>query len=174
MQQCTNESSFEENEKGHTWTIWGDEDYLKWLGIDPKKTKPVNKYVHPVMFETGERKKTKLTNKLKKAQKMGCSSQFRLQKELDEYEADLTRKELHPPEGNDYYWSSYEQCTVTFKKRQTRKAAKELQLTVKVRTFYLGNGDPDENNGYLRGCKSGSDNLDPESRAYQLLKSVGM
>jgi len=110
MDKCTFESNFEENEKGYTWTMWGDDDYLKWLGIDPEKTKPVNKFVHPVMFETGERKKTKLMNQLRKAEKNACiPSQIRLQKELDIYEAELAKKQLNPPQGNDYHWAGYEQ-----------------------------------------------------------------
>ena len=36
------------------WTLWGSHKYLKWLNIDPEKTKPVNKFVHPVHYETGE------------------------------------------------------------------------------------------------------------------------
>ena len=44
----------------------------------------------------------------------------------------------------------------------------------KVRTGYLGCGDPKENNGYLGGGCSSSEHLDPESKIYALLKSVGM
>ena len=173
MDKCTSECNFKEDEKGYIWTMWGDDNYLKWLGIDPEKTKPVNKFVHPVMFETGERKKTKLTNQLRKAEKNACiPSQIRLQKELDTYEAELAQKQLNPPQGNDYHWAGYEQCIVTFKKKQTRKVAKELQLTVKVRTFHLGWGDPAENNGYMRGSKGSIDNLDPESKGYELLKAI--
>lgn len=34
--------------------IVGWHRYLKWLNINPEKTKPVNKFVHPVLYETGE------------------------------------------------------------------------------------------------------------------------
>ena len=44
---------------------------------------------------------------------------------------------------------------------------------MKVRTGYLGCGDPKENNGYLGGCDS-SEHLDPESKLYALMKSIGM
>jgi len=62
---------------------------------------------------------------------------------------------------------------VTYKKKQTRKAAKELKLTVKIRTSYLGCGDPKENNGYLGACSS-SKYMDPSSENYALVKRVGM
>jgi len=53
MRRSTNDK-VKETEKGDvTWTLWGD-DYLKWLNIDPEKTKPVNMFVHPVLYETGE------------------------------------------------------------------------------------------------------------------------
>jgi len=48
----------------------------------------------------------------------------------------------------------------------------ELQLTVKIRTRYLGCGGPKEYNGDL-GMSSAIDLLDPESEVYKLLKRIG-
>ena len=167
------ERSVKEKENGDVvWHLWGDQ-YLTWLNIDPDKTKPVNKYVHPVLYETGARKQTMMENKIKKAEKAGnFYLAQQLAKELDEYEAAQAAKQPTQPSGNDYHWSTYDEVVVTYKKEQTRKVAKELQLTVKVRTAYLGSGDPKENNGYLGG--GSSRDLDPESEIYALLRSVGM
>ena len=64
-------SEVKENGKGDlVWTMWGH-DYLKLLNIDPEKKKPVDVFVHPVMYETGARKQTVLENKIKKAEKRG-------------------------------------------------------------------------------------------------------
>lgn len=63
MKRCGN-SNAKVNSQGDTvWTMWEDE-YLEWLNIDPDKTKPVNKFVHPVQFGTGARKQTLLKNKI--------------------------------------------------------------------------------------------------------------
>ena len=48
MRESTNEE-VKEKENGESW-----HRYLKWLNINPEKTKPVNKFVHPVLYETGE------------------------------------------------------------------------------------------------------------------------
>ena len=54
MSKSTN-SEVKVKENGDVvWTLWGSHTYLKWLNIDPEKTKPVNKFVHPVHYETGE------------------------------------------------------------------------------------------------------------------------
>lgn len=45
MRESTNEE-VKEKENGDL--------VLKWLNINPEKTKPVNKFVHPVLYETGE------------------------------------------------------------------------------------------------------------------------
>jgi len=156
-----------------TWTIWNNDGFLKWLNIDTKSTKPVNKYVHPVMYETGARKGTLLQNKLKKAKKNGNFYEVqRLETQLEEYESAQASKATASPSGNDYHWSCYDQCNVTYKKKQTRKSVNELQLIVKIRTCYLGCGDPKENNGYLGGGGSVND-LDPKSEYYQMRKKFG-
>jgi hypothetical protein len=115
---------------------------------------------------------------LTKAKKNGNPYEIEsLERELEDYQnalEDKQQQQNEAPSGNDYHWSCYTECVVTFKKKQTRKAAKELQLTVKVRTGYLGCGDPKENNGYLGGGCSSSEHLDPESKIYALLKSIGM
>ncbi len=57
-----------ENENGDlTFHLYGDRDLFKWLEIDAENMKPVQKYVHPVNYETGKRKVTILKNKIKKA-----------------------------------------------------------------------------------------------------------
>ena len=156
-----------------TWALWGSHDYLKWLNIDPEKTKPVNMYVHPVQYETGARKEKKLQTKIKKATKDNCSSVEHLEKELSDFQSSQAAKGTPQPIGKDYHWSGYDECLVTYKKKQTRKVANEIQLVVRVRTAYLGCGDPKENNGYLGGGCS-STLLDPQSPLYKLLNSIGM
>lgn len=158
-----------------TWMLWSD-DYLKWLNIDPEKTKPVNTFVHPVQYETGARKEMKLQKNIKKAMKDNRSSLLvveHLEKELSDFQSAQAAKGTPQPIGKDYHWSRYDECLVTYKKKQTRKVVNELQLVVKVRTAYLGWGDPKENNGYLGGASS-SILLDPQSQLYNLLKRVGM
>ena len=53
MRRSTNDKVKETENGDVTWTLWGD-DYLMWLNIDPEKRKPVNMFVHPVLYETGE------------------------------------------------------------------------------------------------------------------------
>ena len=172
MRESTNDE-VKENAKGDViWTIWHSDHYLKWLNIDPDKTKPVNKFVHPVLFETGARKQTMLENKIKKARNAGnFFLESKLETELEEYQSAQAAKKGSTENGKEYHWSTYDECTVTYKKKQTRKTVKELQLTVKVRTSYLGSGDPKENNGYLR-CSDCTDVLDPEGKVFTMLKSI--
>lgn len=173
MRESTRSKVKESGNGDLIWTLWGDHDYLKWLNIDPETTKPVNKFVHPVLYESGARKQTMLENKLKKARKNECLYEVRhLETQLEEYEsAQASKAAATQPSDNDYHWSCYDECTVTFRKKQTRKVVNELQLIVKVRTSYLGCGDPKEHNGYLGGgCSSRS--LDPESKIYKLMKSI--
>jgi hypothetical protein len=54
MRESTNEEVKEKENGDLVWTLVGWHRYLKWLNIDPEKTKPVNKFVHPVLYETGE------------------------------------------------------------------------------------------------------------------------
>lgn len=173
MKRCGN-SNAKVNSQGDTvWTMWEDE-YLEWLNIDPDKTKPVNKFVHPVQFGTGARKQTLLKNKIKKARESGSLVELeRLERHLEDHEHAQAGKVAIQLSGKDYHWSSYEECVVTFKKKQPKKMAKQLQLTVKVRTRYLGFGDPKENNGYLRSCLC-KDYLDPESTSFRMLSNLGM
>ena len=98
-----------------------------------------------------------------------------LEGELSDLRSSRTAAKDEPPQltGKDYHWSGYDECVVTYKRRQTRKVVNELQLVVKVRTFYLGFGDPKHNNGYLGGGRS-SEYLDPQSPLYKLLHSFGM
>ena len=180
MRESTNNEVKEKGNGDLTWTLWGSDEYLKWLNIDPEKTKPVDKFVHPVLYETGARKRTLLGNKLKKARKSGdVYAAQRLECELEEYEAAQAAKAAgattRHPSGMDYHWSCYNECLVTFRNKQKRKVANELQLTVKIRTSYLGCGDPKDHNGYLGGgCSASEGLLDPESRIYKLLQNVGM
>jgi hypothetical protein len=168
-----------ENSGDWTWTICGSDAFLEWLNVDWENTKPVDKFVHPVLFETGARKKTMLTTKLKKARAFGdVSLAMKLECELEAIAnanaAANTNAEAGRPTGNDYHWADYEECIVTYKKKQTRKAAhNELQLTVKIRTYHLGTGDPRENNGYLRGSSRAEGVLDPESDGYRLMQLYG-
>ena len=174
MKDTTRRDPPKENAKGDlTWHFW---DYLKWLGIDDS-LKPKDRFVHPILYDTGDRKRTVLQNKIRKAEKeaaQGLATDLaRYQAELDEYEVKLARKkEREQDEKKPYHWAAYDECAVTYKKKQGRKCARELQLTVRVRTYYLGSGDPRENNGYLGGC-SNSDLLDPESHLFKLLKMMG-
>jgi len=152
-----------------TWTQWGSQN-LNWLGKDWKNMKPVDLYVHPVHYETGARKKIILKTKLRKAQK--AKNLLETTKIIEELSSLEKTKPDHPcePRGHHYHWSNYEECNVIYKKKQIRKQThKELQLIIKIRTYYLGNGVPEENNGYLQGCAS-SELLDPESKIYCLLK----
>lgn len=176
MSESTNNEVKETATGDMVWTMWGSHQYLQWLNIDPEKTKPVNKFIHPVMYETGARKETLISNKLKKAQKNGNSYEIEsLERQLEEYLSAQAAKEATTTQssGKDYHWSNYTECVVTYKKKQTRKVVNELQLTVKIRTAHLGCGDPRENNGYL-GSADSSDVVDPESKMYQILKSIGM
>lgn len=172
MRESTNSELMEKDNGDMVWTIW-DHMYLKWLNID-ERAKPVDKFVHPVLYETGARKQTILENKLRKAEKKNNINEVeQLERKLEEYQSAQSAKKTTEPSGNDYHWSSYEECIVTYKKKQTRKAVNELQLTVKIRTRYLGCGDPKANNGYLGGGCGSSDLLDPESEVYRLMKSIG-
>lgn len=163
-----------ENSKGDlTWHFWS---YLEWLGIDDS-LKPKGRFVHPILFDTGDRKRTVLRNKIRKAEReaaQGLATDLaRYEAELEEYEEKLARKkQQEQSEKEPYHWAAYDECAVTYKKKQGRKCARELQLTVRVRTYYLGSGDPRENNGYLGGC-SDPDLLDPESQLFKLLKMMG-
>ncbi len=157
-----------------TWALRGSHDYLEWLNIDPEKTKPVNMFVHPVQYESGARKEKKLQTKIKKAKKDDDSSSVEhLERELSDFQSFQASKGTPQPNGKDYHWSGYDECLVTYKKKQTRKVVNEMQLVVRVRTAYLGFGDPKENNGYLGGGPS-SELLDPRSPLYKLLNSIGM
>ena len=116
-----------------------------------------------------------LENKLRKAEKSNDPYEAeRLERELEEYQSAQESKKSAEPAGQDYHWSCYDECIVTYKKKQTRKVVKELQLTVKIRTSYLGCGDPKDNNGYLGGGCGSSGLLDPESEVYRLMKNIGM
>ncbi len=66
--------------------LWGSRDYLKWLNINPEKTKLVNMLVHPVQYETRARKENKLQTKIKKAMKDNCSFVEHLKKELLDFQ----------------------------------------------------------------------------------------
>lgn len=148
-----------ENLKGDlTWSMWAHE-FLQWVGIDPETAKPVEKYVHPVKFDTGHVERKRLMNLLKKK---GPSEhlQMRLDK-LDNKEND----------DDTYHWAAYEQCLITFKKKQTRKQKhKELQLTVKIRTFDIGVGDPKKHNGYmLMSSNLNLRDMDPTSDMYRMI-----
>mmetsp|Transcript_853 Transcript_853/g.1380 ORF Transcript_853/g.1380 Transcript_853/m.1380 type:complete len:263 (+) Transcript_853:55-843(+) len=163
-----------ENNGDWTWTICGSDAFLEWLNVDWKNAKPADKFVHPVHFETGARKKTLLETKLKKARASGdVSLAMRLERELEDIVSVNAAAAAVRPTGHDYHWADYEECIVSYKKKQTRKAAhNELQLTVKIRTYHLGTGDPRENNGYLRGSSRSLD-LDPESNGYKLIQMCG-
>jgi len=161
-----------ENESGDlTWTLWNCDNYFEWLGIDYKNKKPVDLYVHPAHYETGARKTTVLKNKLRKAKALSAFDEvIRLEAELAQYEENLKSKKN---DENDYHWAAYDEINVIYRKKQTKKKQKELQLIVKIRTSYLGQGDPKENNGYLRSCGV-YDLLDPDSKSYRILKSMSM
>ena len=162
MREST-KSEMKESANGDiTWELWGSHDYLKWLNIDPEKTKPVNVLVHPVQYETGVRKENKLQTKIKKAMKDNCSSVEHLEKELSDFLSSQAAEGTPQLIGKDYHWSGYDEflsCLVMCKKKQTRKVANEnkkkqtrtvaneMQLVVRVRTAYLGHGYPKENNG---------------------------
>ena len=164
-----------ENSGDWTWTICGSDAFLEWLNVDWENTKPVDKFVHPVLFETGARKKTLLQTKLKKARAFGDVSLARsLECELEAIANANANAAAVRPTGHDYHWADYEECIVSYKKKETRKAAhNELQLTVKTRTCHLGTGDPRENNGYLRGSMRSEGVLDPESDGYKLIQMCG-
>lgn len=164
-----------ENASGDlTWKLWGRQ-YMEWLEKDPENIKPVDLYVHPVKYETGARKKTILQNKIKKAR-----ASYNTADELIRFEQELENHQNNPkpqeegPRGHHYHWSSYGDCHVIYRKRQPKKAElNEIQLTIKIRTFYLGNGVPEENNGYLQGCNGSPKGLlDPNSDLYSLMLSI--
>jgi len=153
-----------------------------------KNWRPADKYIHPIMYETGSRKRTLLQTKIKKAKR----SHHREDNNVEEVVARLEKELNNLPENNndssstkmnmqpkllcddEYHWAGYEECIVTFKTKQSRKQKhKELQLTIKIRTYYLGVGDPKEHNGYLKSCKKLNDvesSLDPKSKLYKLMK----
>lgn len=173
MKKCSNDKAKENSQGDIVWSMWGDQ-YLEWLNIDRDKTKPVNKFVHPVLFETGARRQALLKNKITKARESGRLVELeRLERQLEDHEQAQQGKESTEPSGKDYHWSTYEECVVTFKKNQRKKIAKELHLTVKVRTRYLGCGDPKDNNGYLGSCECKT-HLNPESKLFRLLSVLGM
>jgi hypothetical protein len=70
------------------------------------------------------------------------------------------------PEDDIYHWAGYDECIVTYKKIQSRrKKYNELQLTIKIRTYYMGFGDTDKNNGYLKWSAE-TDLIDPDSKIF--------
>jgi hypothetical protein len=169
-----------ENASGDlTWKLLGSEEYFEWLETDWKNMKPVHLYVHPVKYETGARKKTILETKLRKAQRsQNLSEVARIEQELSNLEHSQSNSQSNSqslePRGHHYHWSNYEECHVIYKKKQPRKDdCNELQLTIKIRTYYLGNGVPEENNGYLQGCSMSEGFLDPNADIYHILKSIG-
>jgi len=82
--------------------------------------------------------------------KDNCSFVEHLEKELLDFQFSQAAKRTSQPIGKDYHWSGYDEflsCLVTYKKKQTRKVANEMQLVVRVCTAYLGHGDTKEHNG---------------------------
>lgn len=161
------------------WSSYGIESFWEWLGVDHKNLKPVQKFIHPVNYETGARKVTMLKNKIKKANYWGRVAEVAmLEQELEQATANVNDSSEIPSGNENYHWATVDEFCVTYKKdKQTKKAQKsELQVTLKVRCRYLGNGDPRLNNGYLCGCKNisnFSDCLDPDSDIYRAYRNLG-
>lgn len=145
-----------------TWALWGDR-FLRWLlGDDHETMRPMDKYVHPINFQTGEVERKRLEKRLAKE---GPSEG--LDREMQKLNASAAK-------DHGYRWANYEECLVTFKKKQPRKEKlKEVQLTVKVRTYVLGSGDPRKHGGFMEFSDHNLRDMDPSTRIYQLMQSNG-
>lgn len=159
------------------WSSYGSESFWEWLGVDHKNLKPVHKFIHPVNYETGARKVTTLKNKIKRA--TSVAEVVMLEQELEQAMVNVNDSDEIPSGNENYHWAAVGEFFVTYKKdKQTKKAKKnELQVTLKVRCSYLGNGDPRLNNGYLCSIKHLSavdDCLDPDSDVYRAYRSLGL
>lgn len=163
MQETIRDEPKEGKYGDKTWTLWGSDAFLKWLGIDLETTRPADKYVHPVQYETGSVERKRIEKKLKKD---GPSE------ELEKKLAALNAKEKDP----HYRWSSYEECEVTFKKKQSRKEKDgELVLTIRIRTYLVGTGDPKDHDGFMKmSLETRAADMDPSTDLYRLLKARGM
>ena len=159
------------------WTLCGGDEFLRWLNIDPNRTRPTNMFVHLVQYKTRAREEMKLRRKINMARKDdSCPSDVvdDLKGKLSDLQSSRTASEGLPHQiDKNYHWSGYDECVVTYKKRQTQKVVNELQLVVKVRTLYLGFGNPKDNNGYCEGGRS-PEFLDPLSPLYKLLHNLDM
>jgi hypothetical protein len=176
MNKSTN-VQVKENESGDvTWQLWGAHTYLDWLGLDYKTKKPVDLFVHPVRYESGARRTKLLSNRHKKAtDNYDLMEMRKIEKQYVNHVATTkSKKEAQGKELSDsqYHWSAYDECQVIYKKKQTKKKQKELSLTVKIRTYYLGCGIPEKNDGYV-GSSSCMDVINPNSYVYNLMASHG-
>ena len=151
-----------------TWEIWANPCFLEWLGIDPETTKPVDKCIHPVQYYTGAVKLQRLEKQFKRLVKEGGDTRT-VKQEIQKVE----NAAANAQHRNHYHWSEFGECIVIYKKDQSKKKVKELKLTVKMRTAYVGTGDPRSNNGYLRSCGI-KELLDPNSDTYRLLDRCGI
>lgn len=147
-----------------TWNMWGHA-FLEWCNIDIPNTKPVDKYVHPINYCTGEVERKRLE---KRRTKEGPSPA------LDQAFADLEAKikkdhDRLSPDGR-YCWAGYDQCIVTYKNNKQQQSSKkktgELVLTIKIRTYKLGTGDPSMHGGYMAFTRGGDlSDIDPNRRS---------
>ena len=147
-----------------TWEMWPHPSFLDWVGIDSKNAKLVDKCIHPVQYETDIVKVQRLEKLLKKVAKTGGDTTA-IQEEMSKVE----RTGANAIERNLYHWSGFHECVVIYRKNQPKKIkSKELVLTVKMRTGYIGIGDPNMNNGYL-GSSGIVEYLDPSSPEHRFL-----
>lgn len=153
-----------------TWYLWGDHAFLEWLNIDVETTKPVDKYVHPIKYCTGDVERKRLE---KRRAKEGPSPA------LDEAFAKLEAKikkdhdGLSPDDARRYNWAGYDQCIVTYKhnkQQSSKKKTGELVLTVKIRTYTLGTGDPAKHGGYMAYSNGDLSDIEPGSTGYALAR----
>jgi hypothetical protein len=167
MHECTRDMVTVNDEGDYTWSLFGPTDFLTWLNIDPSTTCPIDKYVHPVNYETGIMTRRRLERKLAKA-KSPLDAE-----DIKEKLAQLSAKEDENDKG--YHWASYDECHVTFEQDQRwKKTKKKLQLTIKIRTYRVGCGDPARHGGYLRwSTENNLSDMDPTTRYYADLERYG-
>lgn len=148
---------------GKTLQLWGN-DVIQWFGLNPETTKPADKYIHPVQYDTGARE----SSKIKKMKAKGLVPPDDLVRRANQKQS----ASLHETHDLNYHWSTFEECQVIFKSKQPHRQKNQLQVIVKVRTYYLGNGDPSRHGGFMNYSTNGLEDMDPSSPAFKALERI--
>lgn len=182
MQRSTREEVIEKDNGDKTWKMNGYE-FLLWIldcetfdSLD-HDVLPVDKYNHPVKYETGDVERKRLEKKLAKAKAQeNVEDEQHWETELAKLDAKQAAKKNNSDDDDmDYHWSMFTQCEVIFKKdKQPRKMKKhpELQLVIRMRTQHWGCGDPKRHGGFMLLSEGNLHDMDPSTRVYALAKRL--